>query len=141
MNAPELALSAKAKRWTPGVNVPVAEPSCALEWTSAASCWRLRPRVAGNWERRGVSAAGSSSTAGGWTPAAVLLALAVVVVVVAAALEVLEALGECDDEPQAASASAHRAEPMAGRRRGRRVMLCLSVMQFGVLRIRAGESG
>jgi hypothetical protein len=46
------------------------------------------------------------------------------------ALDAFGGLDECEDEPQAASASAHSTGAIAGRRRGRRVMLWLSLMRF-----------
>src|SRR5437899_219555 len=76
MNAPELVFSANAKRPLPGVNVPVAAPSWALELTVLASCWRVFALGDGNWLGLGCCAAESSATAGGGP----LVAVAVVAV-------------------------------------------------------------
>ena len=80
MNPPECEVRAKAKRRVPGVNVPVAAPRLALDFTSAPSCASVRPWAAGNWLVCGFSAAGSSLTAGG---IGAVLAVEVVVLVVA----------------------------------------------------------
>src|SRR5436190_21918536 len=103
MNAPELVFSANANRPTPGVKVPVAAPSWALERTVAASCWSVRPPAGGNCCGRGGAAGASSETAGGGP----VVAGPVVVVDVLVALS--EADSEADplwlDEPQPASPS------------------------------------
>src|SRR5947199_10720357 len=65
MNAPELVVSANANRRVPGVNVPVAAPSCALPLAREASCLSVLAPAEGNCPRCGCSAAGSSETAGG----------------------------------------------------------------------------
>src|SRR5437016_11424747 len=93
MNAPERAVSANASLCVPGVNVPVAAPSCALDLTSAPSCCRVRPPAAGNWPACGCTAAASSSTAGG--------SAAAVFVGDVAGVGAAECL---DDEPQPPSA-------------------------------------
>jgi len=95
MNAPELALSANARRRCPGVKVPVAAPNIALERTRPPSCWSERPPAGGNCAACGCSAAGSSSTAGGKPVAEDE------VVTDAAALELEEVL--VDEAPQPAS--------------------------------------
>src|SRR5689334_18888648 len=110
MKAPEAEFRPKAIRRTPGVKVPVAAPSCALDLTRAPS-WRRekRPSAAGNWRARGCSAAASSSIAAGGP------LVAAVLVVDAAAGLVVDAAAEADDlelepwlveEPQPARASA-----------------------------------
>src|ERR1700722_15652251 len=86
MNAPELAVSPNASRRVPGVNVPVAAPSCALDFASVASCLRLCAWAGGNWLVRGCSAAGSSATAGGRTGPEAVVWLACVVVLEACVL-------------------------------------------------------
>src|SRR5690348_3474685 len=91
-NAPPLVVRANAYRPVPGVKLPVAAPSWTLDFTSVASCWRLRPLAAGNCEAFGCRAAGSSSTAGGSTPVAWL-------VDVLGVLEVVSGPVGLDDEP------------------------------------------
>ena len=54
MKAPERELIAKAIRCVPGVKFGVAEPNWALDFTSAANCWSVRPLVGGNWPLWGV---------------------------------------------------------------------------------------
>src|SRR5450755_1583790 len=120
MNAPELAVSPKANRRVPGVNVPVAAPSCALDFTSPPSCWSVRPCAEGNSASCGRSAAGSSATAGGSTGAdADVVVLAGDVGVDAV---VVDALGEAtgfDEEPHAARTSEIVAAAAVGTRRVR----------------------
>src|SRR5581483_613513 len=105
MNWPELEFSPKATRCRPGVKVPVAAPSWALDLTSAASARSERPWVAGNCPVAGRSAAASSSTAGGGVAVvalvdgeAALLAAAELELWVAGELE----LWVADEDPQAA---------------------------------------
>src|SRR5206468_6071744 len=112
MNAPELVFRANARRLVPGVNVPVAAPSCALLWTSAASCLSVRPRAGGKSPAFGRSAAGSSLTAGGG-PAVVRAVLAVVV---------LECVFLELEDPQPVVA---RAAAAATRASSRRNAICL----------------
>ena len=85
MKAPELALSPKASRCVPGVNVPVAAPNWALEPTSAPRARNERPCAVGNMPTRGCSAAASSATAGGGAAAVVLEAVVLAAVVLGAA--------------------------------------------------------
>src|ERR1039458_2389571 len=99
MNAPELVVSPNASRRVPGVKVPVAAPSCALDFASAASCLSVRPWAGGNCAAPGFSAAASSSSAG--------CAAAVDEVADAAVrVEVAELELELEEEPQPAAASA-----------------------------------
>lgn len=100
MKAPELALSPKASRRVPGVNVPVAAPNCALEPTNAASARRERPWAAGNMLARGCSAAGSSATAGAG-PAALEDAVLVLAPSLVAGLEAVEE-GVAEEDPHPA---------------------------------------
>src|SRR5450755_4771280 len=117
MNAPELAVSPKANRRVPGVNVPVAAPSCALDFTSPPSCSSVRPCAEGNSANCGRSAAGSSATAGGSTGADAD------VVVLAGDVGVdADALGEAtgfDEEPHEARTSEIVAAAAVGTRRVR----------------------
>ena len=75
------------------MNVPVAAPRLALDFTSAASCASVRPWAAGNWFVCGSSAAFSSLTAGG-----IVAVLAVEVVVLVVAGELDDAAVVLDDE-------------------------------------------
>ena len=99
MNRCELSVSANASRRTPGVNVPLAAPSCPLDVASLASCCSDLPEAEGNWLATGCRAAASSSTAGAGFAAVV----AEVRVPVAAGLALELCLAEL---PQAASPSA-----------------------------------
>src|ERR1700729_12057 len=65
MNAPDRLVRPKASRRVPGVKVPVAAPSWAVDLTSVASWRSVRPCADGNCPVEGCSAAGSSATAGG----------------------------------------------------------------------------
>src|ERR1700687_5767917 len=101
MNAPELAFRANANRPVPGVNVPVAPPSCALEETVAASCWSVRPLTPGNWLGTGRCAGPGAETAGGGRAVVGVLAAAAGVLVL-----VLEEEELLLDDPHPARASA-----------------------------------
>ena len=123
MYAPDLAVSPNANRRVPGVKVPVAAPSCALDFTSAPSCWSVRPCVEGNSLTRGCSAAGSSATAGGRTGAEVVVVVLACVVGLDA-LELADWLAALevalvDEEPHAASTSAAAAASPAAATRAR----------------------
>src|SRR5690242_1906173 len=61
MNSLLLVLSPNAYRLVPGVYTPVAAVNWAVTLTSRATCSSVRPSTAGNWRRRGCSAALSSS--------------------------------------------------------------------------------
>ena len=65
MKAPDWVVRPKASRRVPGVKVPVAAPSWAVDLTVAASWRSVRPCAVGNWPVDGCSAAGSSATAAG----------------------------------------------------------------------------
>src|SRR5436305_5089074 len=95
----ELSVRAKASRPKPGVKVPFAAPSWAVDEVSAASCLSVLPETGGNWLLEGCSAAASSLTAG---------AGFVLVVPAAGVVELC-----LDEPPHAASASA--AAPIASR--------------------------
>lgn len=109
MNWPELEFSPKATRSTPGVNVPVAAPSWALDLTRAASARSERPWAAGNCPAAGRWAPARSSIAGG-SAAVELLVDWDAALPAAAELELggadeLELWSE-DEDPQAARARA-----------------------------------
>src|SRR5437763_8991063 len=111
MNWPELEFNPKATRCTPGVNVPVAAPSWALDLTRAASARSERPWAAGNCPATGRSAPARSSIAGGRAPV-VLLVDWDAAVLVAAELERRGAdeleLWPAEEDPQAARARARK---------------------------------
>src|SRR5690349_4057979 len=107
MNSPEFVVTPKATRWRPGIKVPVAAPSWALDLTSAASGRSERPCAGGNCPSLGCSAAGSSSTAGGRGAALLVLEVDVGAALLAAAVDALGVeLWLADEDPQPASASA-----------------------------------
>src|ERR1039458_4223194 len=96
MNAPELVVSPSASLRVRGVKVPVAAPSCALDFASAASCLSVRPWAGGNCAAPGFSAAASSSAG----------CAAAVDEVADAAVRAAVAQLELEEEPQPAAASA-----------------------------------
>src|SRR5262245_18056564 len=120
MNAPDLSVSPNASRRVPGVNVPVAAPSSAVDLTVAASCRSERPFAGGNCPEEGCSAAGSSETADGSACVDAVETDEAVVAVVVAAAALVEVAGEAtdvaleDEEPHPAIAQPASANATIG---------------------------